>query len=189
MTPTQTFLANLQIASPCDASWADMTGDDRQRLCAQCDKHVYNVAKLTSAEVLALFEARGPLPCLRLWRRADGTVLTADCPVGIRKVRSRRRTRYAAALILSILASASSVLSAQVPMGGAPAPRPMPPELMGKVACPPPKPKPAPTKGGKPRRKPKPVPHPPIMGLVAQPPSVTMGEVVAPLPKTDTPKH
>ncbi|HJW33749.1 MAG TPA: hypothetical protein VJ505_10330 [Holophagaceae bacterium] len=184
MTPAQTFLANLQIASPCDASWADMTGDDRQRLCAQCDKHVYNVAQLTSTEVLALFEAQGPLPCLRLWRRADGTVLTADCPVGARKVRGRRHARYAAALILGILASAPALLGAQVPMGGAP--RPMPPELMGKVACPPPKA--TPTKGRKPRRKPTPVPQPPIMGAVAVPNHVTMGEVVAPLPKTDTSK-
>lgn len=185
MTPAQAFLANLQIASPCDAAWADMTGDDRQRLCAQCDKHVYNVANLRETEVMALFEAKGPLPCLRLWRRADGTVLTADCPVGARKVRSRRRTRYAAALILGLLASAPAILGAQVPLGGAP--RPMPPEVMGKVACPTPKPKP--TKGGKPRRLPKPVPQRPIMGLVAQPLSVTMGEVVAPPPKTDTPKR
>lgn len=186
MTPTQTFLANLQIASPCDAAWADMRGDDRQRRCAQCDKHVYNVAKLTTAEVMALFEAQGPLPCLRLWRRADGTVLTADCPVGLRKVGSRR-TRFAAALILAILASAPALLSAQAPLGGAP--RPLPPELMGKVACPPAKPKPGPTKAPKPRRTPKPTPQRPIMGLVAQPPSVTMGEVVAPLPKAHTPKR
>ncbi len=187
MTPAQAFLANLQIASPCEAAWSDMTGDDRQRLCAQCDKHVYNVANLTTAEVQALFEPQGALPCLRLWRRADGTVLTADCPVGARKVRGRRRTRYAAALILSILASAPGILSAQVPMGGAP--RPLPPEIMGKVACPTPATKPAPTKGGKPRRKPRPELQRPIMGLIAQPTSVTMGEVVAPLPKTDAPKR
>lgn len=190
MTPAQAFLANLQIATPCDAAWADMSGDDRRRLCAQCDKHVYNVAKLSSAEVLALFEAQGPLPCLRLWRRADGTVLTADCPVGLRKVGSRR-TRFAAALVLALLASAPALLasapallSAQTPLGGAPAPMP---HLMGKVACPAPQPKPRPTKGPKPRRAPKPAPQRPIMGLVAQPPSVTRDEVVAPLPKTGTP--
>ncbi|HJV21262.1 MAG TPA: hypothetical protein VJ570_01140 [Holophagaceae bacterium] len=186
MTPAETFLAHLQIASPCDAAWADMRGDDRKRLCAQCDKHVYDVAHLTTAEVMALFEGQGPLPCLRLWRRADGTVLTADCPVGARKVRSRRRTRYAAAFILGLLAGAPAILGAQAPMGGAPAPMP---HLMGKVACPTPDPKPGPTRGGKPRRGPKPTPQRPIMGLIAQPPSVTMGEVVAPLPKTGTPKR
>ena len=75
-------LNNLRIASPCPASWHAMRGDDRVRFCDSCSKSVYNLSDLTAAEATALIrESEGGL-CLRLYRRADGTVLTADCPVG-----------------------------------------------------------------------------------------------------------
>ncbi|HJV90645.1 MAG TPA: hypothetical protein VJ623_10100 [Holophagaceae bacterium] len=175
MTPAETFLAHLQIASPCDAAWDAMAGDDRKRLCAQCDKHVYNVAQLTTAEVMALFGGEGPLPCLRLWRRADGTVLTADCPVGARRARGRRRTRFAAALILGLLATAPGVLAAQGPTGGAP--MPVPRTLMGKVAPPPPK-------AAHPRpRRPKRRPLPPTVGIVASTSPLLGGPMPLPTPQ------
>ncbi len=68
-------------------------------------------------------------------------------------------------------------------MGGAQ--RPLPTHLTGKVACP--TPNPGPTKGSKPRPKPKPKAPRPLMGLVAPPISVTMGEIAAPAPKPPKP--
>lgn len=43
--------------------------------------------------------------CAALFRRADGTVLTADCPVGYRRARARflRRISMAAAAFLGLL--------------------------------------------------------------------------------------
>ncbi|MHC5540977.1 hypothetical protein ACYOEI_22370, partial [Singulisphaera rosea] len=80
----------LQIASPCQASWADMRGDDRTRFCESCSKHVYNLSGMTRAEALSLVEAAEGRLCVRFYRRADGSVLTADCPVGLRsRVRQR----------------------------------------------------------------------------------------------------
>ena len=41
------ILANFQVASPCDASWEEMAGDDEKRFCGKCEKHVYNLPLLT----------------------------------------------------------------------------------------------------------------------------------------------
>ncbi len=150
--PTPSFLDHLQIASPCDAAWDAMTGDDRARHCALCDKTVYNLAALTRDEAMALFGNPEEMPCLRLWKRADGTVMTADCPVGL-KLRRRER-RFVAAAVMLVLAGCGPA-KAQVPtrlqgeavMQGAPAPvkpvppakrppRPKPPRTMGRVAAP-----------------------------------------------------
>ncbi len=88
-------LNDLRIASPCPASWLAMRGDDRVRFCDACSKSVYNLSDLTATEATALIrESEGGI-CLRLYHRADGTVLTADCPVGLRHALRRRLLRLA----------------------------------------------------------------------------------------------
>src|SRR6188474_1603408 len=92
---TLSVLNDLHIASPCPASWHSMRGDDRVRFCDSCSKSVYNLSDLTATEATALIrESEGHL-CVRLYRRADGTVLTADCPAGLRRVVRRRLLRLA----------------------------------------------------------------------------------------------
>ncbi|MBK9771585.1 MAG: hypothetical protein IPP57_12280 [Candidatus Obscuribacter sp.] len=80
-------LDNVMIAAPCNIGWDNMVGDDRVRLCAGCDKNVYNTSRMTKAEIKELLAVEGKAPCLRIYRRADGTMLTEDCPVGLRRVR------------------------------------------------------------------------------------------------------
>ncbi len=82
-------LDDVRIASPCSARWDDMVGDDRVRHCAACDKDVFNISGMTRPEAVALVTKNRGL-CIRMFRRADGTVMTADCPVGVRKKRVRR---------------------------------------------------------------------------------------------------
>jgi len=91
-------LDQLKIASPCGMDWNEMQGDDRSRFCDSCQKHVYNFAAMTTEEGLALIEAKEGKVCGRLTRRYDGTILTADCPVGLaaRVQRFRRRLVYGA---------------------------------------------------------------------------------------------
>jgi hypothetical protein len=86
------LLDSLQIASPCKASWDAMVGDERVRFCGECKKNVYNVSAMPREEAEALLREREGRLCVRLYRRTDGTVLTADCPVGVR----RKRRRHAA---------------------------------------------------------------------------------------------
>jgi hypothetical protein len=82
-------LDNLRVASPCAADWSRMTGDDRARHCDDCNKTVYNLSGMTRDEAHALLRERGDL-CARFYRRADGTILTADCTVGVSRRRRRR---------------------------------------------------------------------------------------------------
>lgn len=102
MTERTDVLARMRVASPCSASWEGMEGDARVRLCRLCDLNVYNISELTSAEVEALVVKTEGRLCGRLTRRADGTVLTRDCPVGLRAVR-RRASRAAGAAFAALL--------------------------------------------------------------------------------------
>lgn len=80
---TRFSLEQMSIASPCRYDWDAMAGDDRVRHCAGCDRNVYNLAGMTRTEAEDLVhQAEGRL-CIRFYRRQDGTVLTADCPVGV----------------------------------------------------------------------------------------------------------
>ena len=90
------LLDDVRIASPCPARWEDMIGDDRVRFCGQCTKNVYNLSALPREEGEALLRAAqtrevagGAGLCVRIYRRSDGTVLTADCPDGARRKKRR----------------------------------------------------------------------------------------------------
>ena len=118
------LLDNLHIAAPCKAEWDEMTGDDRVRFCGQCEKNVYNLSAMPREEAEAFLVEREGTVCVRLYKRADGTVLTADCPVGVRK---RRRRRVAVATLggglmaaAASMVSASPAVGARATMGAAP---------------------------------------------------------------------
>lgn len=95
-------ISNLRIAAPCSVDWERMTGDERVRFCASCNLHVYNIAEMTDAQVGALLKSTEGRLCARLYRRADGTVLTRDCPIGLRALR-RRGARAAGAALAALL--------------------------------------------------------------------------------------
>lgn len=90
------LLSQVRIASPCPARWEDMRGDAVTRHCAQCDLDVHNLSAMTAERAEAFLREKmgtGRL-CARIFRRADGTILTADCPVGL--ALWRKRARWAA---------------------------------------------------------------------------------------------
>lgn len=82
-------LDTVSVASPCTASWDDMAGTNQVRFCQQCQKNVYNLSAMNRRQAQALIHQREGRLCVRFYRRADGTVLTDDCPVGLRAVRRR----------------------------------------------------------------------------------------------------
>lgn len=84
-------LSNIRVASPCSARWEDMKGDDKSRHCAQCNLNVHNFEAMTTDEVLAVLQNKQGRVCARLFRREDGKILTADCPVGLALVRAKAR--------------------------------------------------------------------------------------------------
>ncbi len=93
----------IEIASPCTAAWNEMAGNDFARHCAECKKNVYNLSLLTRGEANELIREKEGNLCVRLFRRFDGTVLTADCPVGLRKLR-RQYLKSRAKLVATALA-------------------------------------------------------------------------------------
>jgi hypothetical protein len=91
------LLDQVRVASPCNASWDDMTGDDRVRFCGKCEKNVFNISAMPREDAEQLLRERvGGELCVRFYQRTDGTVLTEDCPVGVRKKR-RRQIAFAVA--------------------------------------------------------------------------------------------
>ncbi|MEZ6188169.1 MAG: hypothetical protein R3F62_24565 [Planctomycetota bacterium] len=87
------LLETVNVASPCSAAWEAMRGDARTRFCDACAFEVHDLSGLTADEALALVRTRVGRACLRLYRRADGTVLTQDCAEGLR-TRARRLALY-----------------------------------------------------------------------------------------------
>jgi hypothetical protein len=85
------LLDNVRIATPCSADWDEMAGDARVRFCGKCEKNVYNVSAMTRDEAEALIRDKEGRLCIRMYQRKDGTVITADCPVGVRRARLRHR--------------------------------------------------------------------------------------------------
>ncbi len=107
-------LEQIRIASPCSMKWEGMrvVNGDRVRHCAGCNLDVYNLSGMARGEAEALVLARragGGRLCVRFYQRADGTVLTRDCPVGQRSARlrlARAVTRVAAAFAFLLAGAA-----------------------------------------------------------------------------------
>jgi hypothetical protein len=98
----------MRIASPCPAGWESMTGDKQKRFCSLCNLSVYNISEMTTAEVRALVSKSDGRICARIYKRADGTVLTRDCPVGVRTYR-KRVSNFAGAIFTAIIGLCSVV--------------------------------------------------------------------------------
>lgn len=101
--PESIDLNNLRVASPCPADWEKMMGDERVRHCAECNLRVYNLSAMTERQVQKLIAGSGGKRlCTRLYRRADGTVLTQNCPWSLRDV-GRRASQIAAAIMAAMM--------------------------------------------------------------------------------------
>ena len=95
-------LGHVRVAAPCPADWERMRGDERVRFCDQCSLNVYNLSGMTRREAENLLtNAEGRL-CVRFYRRKDGTILTNNCPVGLRALK-RRVSRVASAILSAVV--------------------------------------------------------------------------------------
>lgn len=94
-------LDNIRVAAPCTADWNQMTGDDRTRHCGECKKNVYNLSGMTRDEAETLLIERNGDLCVRYFQRHDGTILLADCSVGVKRRRGRRLIAAGAATLLA----------------------------------------------------------------------------------------
>src|SRR5262245_12316037 len=103
-------LDHLRIAAPCSADWDQMFSfeDERVRFCSQCNLNVYNLSGMSRREAEALNTKTEGRLCVRFYRRADGSVLTQNCPVGLKAI--KRRVAWVAQVALGMVVSIVSGL-------------------------------------------------------------------------------
>lgn len=109
MNRKEDILDNIRVATPCRASWDGMDGDERVRFCGACRLHVYNLTEMSREEATRLVADTEGRLCVRFHRRADGTVLTRDCPVGIRMMRRRLATAVSGVFMVFLAVAAFAV--------------------------------------------------------------------------------
>jgi hypothetical protein len=88
-------LDRVEIASPCDASWDAMEGNERVRFCQHCSLNVHDTSQMTPAAAFNLVLRSGGRLCLRVHRRPDGSLATRTPPAPLYQIR-RRASRVAA---------------------------------------------------------------------------------------------
>ena len=108
-------LDNIRVASPCKAAWDDMVGDDRVRHCRACDKSVFDLSAMTRDEAESLIVATAGNLCARYYQRADGTILTQDCAVGVARSGARRLRVIAAGAAALMAAGGVAAYARGVP--------------------------------------------------------------------------
>ncbi len=179
MTKFESPLQNLKVASPCSQDWNAMLGDDRRRYCGECKLNVYNLSGMTRGEAENLLAGSEGRLCVRYFQRADGSVITEDCPVGWARVKQRAAVFAAAfaSLVFSFFGALGMVsffhktkdLTVKLPI---PFMTPTPVPLMGAIAAPKPTPKQSPSPKATPKE---------TMGKVAVPkiekPQAIVGEI------------
>lgn len=140
-------LEDIRIATPCKADWTSMKGDEKQRHCELCHLDVYNLSAMSRREAEAFLQSRKTegRTCVRLFRRSDGTVITQDCPVALRRLRDAGKAacaKVAAALWAMLALTPAGAQNKNVEMGDfAPAPAQqnnLPMEAMGGMRYVPP---------------------------------------------------
>lgn len=93
---TQDLIDQVRFETPCDEDWDRMQGGGlAARHCGRCRKTVYDFTYMTREQIAHLlmdFES----PCVRLRRRKDGRVVTADCPPS-RRAKTKLMLRVVAA--------------------------------------------------------------------------------------------
>jgi hypothetical protein len=150
-------LDEVRVAAPCRADWSKMSGDERVRYCDSCSLHVYNLSGMTRREAEVLMTSTEGRLCVRFYRRADGTILTRNCPVGLSAV--RRRVARVAGSVLTAVVGFFAGLGLNVGLE-----RALSPSIMGESAVPAP-----------------PMPPPPVALPVEEEIEFMMGGIAVPL--------
>src|SRR5207302_9939570 len=94
-------LANVSVVAPCPADWDNMIGGDRVRFCRQCQLNVYNLSAMSRYEAESLIARTEGRLCVRFFRRKDGSILTDNCPVGLRALK-RRMSRIKQSIVAAV---------------------------------------------------------------------------------------
>lgn len=109
MAGQESKLEQLRIASPCNAQWEAMRGDDKVRFCSHCNLDVRDLSQMTRRQIETLIVASQGRLCVRMRRHDDGTLVTATDAFDLRMLKRR----------VSLLAGATFAALLGVFTGGA----------------------------------------------------------------------
>jgi hypothetical protein len=101
----------IRIASPCSADWNRMSGTKTVRYCPDCNLNVYTFSRMSSTEIDHLVSHHEGRLCVRYYQRPDGTMLTQNCPVGLRAA-VHHVSRLATATLSAVLTIFSATAAA-----------------------------------------------------------------------------
>ncbi|OLE54691.1 MAG: hypothetical protein AUG51_06980 [Acidobacteria bacterium 13_1_20CM_3_53_8] len=111
MSNASDLLDRINIPSPCQAEWDEMTGNDQVRFCVHCSKHVNNISEMTRKRALELVARSHGRLCIRYYRRPDGTTETLpDSPSRLYRIK-RRASKIAAGTFSAALSLSSTAVA------------------------------------------------------------------------------
>jgi hypothetical protein len=107
-----TQLNQIEVASPGSADWEEMEGDAKVRFCSGCQLRVFNLSAMDVEEAAARVAEHANGLCVRFFRRAYGTLLTRDRPVGQERTQRRRRLAVRTSVEITVAAAICAVMGA-----------------------------------------------------------------------------
>ncbi len=111
---SQNMLDRVYTAAPCSMTWESMSGNDRVRTCHGCEHSVWNLSDMSTKEAESFLQKNGVSHCTIFYRRKDGTIMTDNCPVGLRGLRNQyRQYMHIAAGILGFLLGVPAAIAQQ----------------------------------------------------------------------------
>jgi len=111
---SENILDRICIAMPCSIGWENMKGTDEVRLCSGCDKNVYNISVVSKKRAEQILQ-NTEQPCVRLYRNADGSIVSDECPNWLKPI--RRTWKKCVGIAVSILAVLISPQNAKAEPG------------------------------------------------------------------------
>ncbi|HQU82024.1 MAG TPA: carboxypeptidase-like regulatory domain-containing protein [Pyrinomonadaceae bacterium] len=105
------FLDAIDVKTPCDESWEEMTGNNEVRFCSHCAKNVHNISAMTRTKAEKLVKDSNGQICVRYVKNPQGKIV--NLPPKLTQIKRR------AALAAGVLA-ASLTLSTQAYSQGEP---------------------------------------------------------------------
>lgn len=81
-------ILKFRVTAPCPVSWESMEGSsEKVRFCHQCSKNVHNISAMSSEEAVELLQRSDQRVCAFMYKRADGSFITHDCPEALKAFR------------------------------------------------------------------------------------------------------
>ncbi len=110
------LLQSVVIEKPCSVGWESMSGDEKVRLCSQCNLNVHNLSSMSDQEAaIVLRRRKTERTCVFMYKSKDGSVVTDNCPANLRKARNY----VSAAAAFALLTLASGIWMSAHAAGGA----------------------------------------------------------------------